>query len=112
MYHVLPTQSIYSVIKNHKIPIYIILLLHVSVPADEVYKVFQQFSSSDCRSVYELAQYLRARHEATIKAWHDIDAQVPDPGPLSSEESDQFNDPEFVSGIRNLNTAAYKVRIR
>ena len=88
------------------------LLLHVSVPADEVYKVFQQFSSSNCRSVYELAQYLRARHEATIKAWHDIDAQVPDPGPLSSEESDQFNDPAFVSGIRNLNTAAYKVRIR
>ena len=68
----------------------------MSVPADQVYKVIQQLSPSDRKTVYDLAQYLRDRHQATIKAWHDIDAQEPDPDPLSPEELDQLKDPEFV----------------
>lgn len=69
----------------------------MSVPADEVYKVIQQLSPSDRKTVYDLAQYLRDRHQETVKAWRDIDAQEPDSEPLSPEESDQFKDPEFVS---------------
>lgn len=69
----------------------------MSVPADEVYKVIQQLSPSDRKTVYDLAQYLRDRHHAAIKAWRDIDDQEPDPEPLSPEESEQLTDPDFMS---------------
>ena len=68
----------------------------MSVAADEVYKVIQQLSPADRKTVYDLAQYLRDRHQAAIKAWRDIDEQEPDPEPLSPEKSEQLTDPEFV----------------
>ena len=69
----------------------------MSVPADEVYKVIEQLSPSDRKTVYDLAQFLRARHQTVVKAWRDIDAQEPDAEPLSTEEAAQLRDPEFVS---------------
>ena len=68
-----------------------------SVPADEVYKVIEQLSPSDRKTVYDLAQFLRARHQTVVKAWRDIEAQEPDSEPLSPEEAAQLRDPEFVS---------------
>ncbi|MDA8195272.1 MAG: hypothetical protein M0Z53_14965 [Thermaerobacter sp.] len=69
----------------------------MSVPADEVYKVIEQLSPSDRKTVYHLAQFLRARHQTMVKAWRDIEAQEPDDEPLSPEEAGQLRDPEFVS---------------
>ncbi len=69
----------------------------MSVPADEVYKVIEQLSPSDRKTVYDLAQFLRARHQTVVKAWRDIDAQEPDAELLSTEEAAQLRDPEFVS---------------
>ncbi len=69
----------------------------MSVPADEVYKVIEQLSPSDRKTVYDLAQFLRDRHQTVVKAWRDIDAQEPDAEPLSAEEAAQLRDPEFVS---------------
>ena len=69
----------------------------MSVPADEVYKVIEQLSPSDRKTVYDLAQFLHARHQTVVKAWRDIDAQEPDAEPLSLEEAAQLRDPEFVS---------------
>jgi len=69
----------------------------VRVPADEVYKVIEQLSPSDRKTVYNLAQCLRARHQTVVKAWRDIEAQEPDSEPLSPEEADQLRDPKVVS---------------
>ena len=69
----------------------------MSVPADEVYKVIEQLSPSDRKTVYDLAQFLRVRRQTVVKAWRDIAAQEPDSAPLSPEEADQLRDPEFVS---------------
>ncbi len=69
----------------------------MSVPADEVYKVIEQLSPSDRQTVYDLAQFLRARHQTVVQAWRDIAAQEPDSEPLSPEEAAQLRDPEFVS---------------
>ena len=71
-------------------------VLSVSVRADEAYKVIEQLSPSDRKTVYDLAQFLRARHHAVVKAWQDIDAQEPDFEPLSSEEAEQLRDYEFA----------------
>jgi hypothetical protein len=68
----------------------------MGVPADEVYKVIQQLSPSDRKTVYDLAQYLRDRHQAAVKAWCDVDEQEPDSEPLRPEEAEQLADPEFV----------------
>ena len=62
----------------------------------EVYKVIEQLSPSDRKTVYDLAQFLRARHQTVVKRWRDIEAQEPDSEPLSPEESAQLRDPEFV----------------
>ena len=69
----------------------------MSVPADEVYKVIEQLSPSDRKTVYDLAQFLRARHQTVVQAWRDIEAQEPDSEPLSPEEAAQLRDLEFVS---------------
>ena len=69
----------------------------MSIPADEVYRVIEQLSPSDRKTVYDMAQFLRARHQTMVKAWRDIDAQEPDAEPVSPEEATQLRDPEFVS---------------
>ena len=68
----------------------------MSVSADELYKVIHQLSPSDRKTVYDLAQYLRDRHQAVIKAWQDIDERESDSDSLSPEESEQLTDSEFV----------------
>ncbi len=69
----------------------------MSVPAEDVYKVIEQLSPSDRKTVYDLAQFLGARHQTVVRAWRDIDAQEPDTEPLSPAEAAQLRDPEFVS---------------
>ncbi|MCL5066355.1 MAG: hypothetical protein M1600_15000 [Firmicutes bacterium] len=83
----------------------------MSVPADEVYQVIEQLSSCDRKTVYDLAQFLLARHQTAGKAWSDIETQEPDFEPLSPEQADQLRDPKFVSWIQT-GTMAYEVRIR
>ncbi len=67
------------------------------VPADEVSKVIEQLWLSDRKTVYNLPQCLRARHQTVVQAWRDIEAQAPDSERLSPEEADQLRDPKVVS---------------
>lgn len=69
----------------------------MGVRTNEVYKIIEQLSPSDRKTVYDLPQFLRARHQMVLNAWRYIEAHDPDSEPLSPEESDQLRDPEFVS---------------
>jgi CO dehydrogenase/acetyl-CoA synthase beta subunit len=66
------------------------------VSTEDLYHVIAELSPSDRQTVYDLAQFLRARHQQVVQAWRDLDAQEPDREPVSLEEAEQLRDPEFV----------------
>lgn len=68
-----------------------------NVSADEVYRVIQQLSATDRKTVYDLAQYLRDRHDAAANEWRAPDDQMSGEDPIVKEESEQMKDDNFVA---------------
>lgn len=68
----------------------------MSVSSEDLYHVIAELSPSDRQTLYDLAQFLRARHQQVVQAWRDVDAHEPDDEPVSPEEAEQLRDPQFV----------------
>ena len=67
------------------------------VSADEVYRVIQQLSAADRKTVYDLAQYLRDRHDPAANEWRVPDDQMSGEDPIMKEESEQMKDDNFLA---------------